>query len=98
MECWVFIIYILALLFIVKVIIIDGNQIEGLSSKPNSMQIKNMAKQVLDNQIIFKNEGFTILDARNRMKWMDVIVYEDLRELSKKNKMTDEYIINTIRG
>jgi hypothetical protein len=32
------------------------------------------------------------------MKWMDVIVYEDLRELSKKNKMTDEHIITVIGG
>lgn len=98
MECWVFIIYILASTLILKIIIIDGNKIEGLSSKPNKKQIKNMTKQVLDNKIIFKNEGFTMLDAKNRMKWMDVIVYEDLRELSKKNKMTDEHIITVIGG
>jgi len=98
MEYGIFIVYILALAFAVKVVLFSSCGGEGMASKPNPAQRAQMVNEVLRNSNVFQNEGFTMLDARKRMRWMDAIAYEDLRNLAKENRLTEGNINIAIGG
>ena len=56
---------------------------EGLTSRPNIKQLDGMINDVINNKDIFSNGN--VSNAKKQISWMDVIVFEDVRNLIRTN-------------
>jgi len=65
---------------------------EHLTVRPNGRQKELMVNQVLKEKHLFENGRAEIPDIRHIMPWMDAIVYEDLRILSRENKFNKKNV------
>lgn len=85
--CWKKIFYIIILLFIVDY----QNKKEGFSS-PN---LKQKSNDVLKQKNIFK-PGVKYIDVKNKIPWIDPVVYNDVYKLSLKEDLTISNLENTL--
>mgnify|MGYP001593462398 FL=1 len=65
---------------------------EGLSNKPNQADIINYTSDIMQNREIFGSRG-TFYNARNKMPWIDPILYEDARMLAMRNNLNNESVM-----
>ena len=88
---------VVAILLLIKIVIkwVDSTQ-ECLVSKPNNMERMHMARQVLTNQELFHNNKSTLPNIREKIDWMDAITYEDIRRLSRADKLNYQNIIEIL--
>ncbi len=83
MEIFVYQLIIIVLL----VLLLKPKCSEGLVTKPTGEDIHKYSKDILINREVFKNGTF--YRAREKMPWIDPIVYEEVRLLATKNNLND---------
>jgi hypothetical protein len=60
---------------------------EGLTSKPSDKEQEEIINQIVANPELF-NKSFTAL--QGRYGWLDIITYEDIKSLIRKQALTRE--------
>ena len=66
---------------------------EGLTTKPTDKSVDILSKEVVENKNLFKNSSLS--NAKRKLPWVDVIIYEDIRKL---DNFTIENIKKIIKG
>lgn len=61
---------------------------EQLTSKPTKKQIDGYVRDMLSNKNVFDQGQLNA--ARDRMDWIDPVIFESARILNVKNQMTEE--------
>ncbi len=83
MELFVYQLIIVVLL----VLLLKPKCSEGLVSKPTQKDIQKYSKDILVNREVFDNGTF--YQAREKIPWLDPIIYEEARLLSTKNNLNN---------
>jgi hypothetical protein len=82
--------FLCVILTILIIIIIYRNRAtEGLVNKPTNDDVEKYTNDIISNRPIF---GGSFYAAREKLPWIDPILYEDARILSKQNNFTREAI------
>ncbi len=61
----------------------------GFVSKPTEAEIAKYGGEIIKNQHLLQ-VGFS--EAKNAMPWMDAVVYEEARDLARKNKLNSSSV------
>jgi hypothetical protein len=81
--------YIIVLVILVKFVMMSNccgsSRCEGLVSRPTHKNRERMADVVMKNKYIFTNDQMDVPAIRSIMPWMDAVVFEDLRKLTREN-------------
>ena len=86
----------LGLFFIIVLFIIllwDFNCKEALTTKPNDAEKQKYINEILNNKKIFNNRH-TYYSAKEKIPWMDAIIYEDVRQLVRQNNLNKNSVNN----
>ncbi len=86
----------LGLFFIIVLFIIllwDFNCKEALTTKPNDAEKQKYINEILNNKKIFGNRH-TYYSAKEKIPWMDAIIYEDVRQLARQNNLNKNSVNN----
>ena len=86
MTCILFVLLIILIFIIFK----KENFTNDLSDK-NKNKIVN---EIINNMGKFNNQNLNLL--KKEYKWMDPIIYEDIKQLIKNNHLTRENLTNKI--
>jgi len=70
---------------------------EGLVNMPTQEQKTYYIEQILRNKELFTGES-TLNEAVNKLSWIDVVIYEDLRMLYDRGEFTKQNISRIIDG
>jgi hypothetical protein len=76
---------------VMKLDLCDGWCVEAFSTKPNHAQVSKYTSEMLTNKQVFSPSS-SMTDAKTAMPWIDPIIYEDARELYRKNKLSTDSI------
>lgn len=88
--------FLLLLILIFVFIIVNDCRTEKLTSRPSPEQAKKMSNEILRNKDLFTNHRHTAKTVGQRLPYVDVVLYEDLRNLARNEQFTDRNIYNTI--
>jgi hypothetical protein len=77
---------ILCILVVFVIALVSTNYKEGLVSKPNDAEKVQYFNDIVNNKHIFGGQG-TFYEAKEKMPWMDAIIYEDVRQLARQNNL-----------
>ena len=86
----------LCLLLVVIIIIIAYNIKckEGLVSRPLGATRQKYINDILNNKNMF-DKRHTYYSAREKMPWLDAIIYEEVRHLARQNNL-NKNSLNTV--
>lgn len=91
------IIFYIILFLLLLVVYKNAISKERLTSKPNPEQLEQMSNLIMDNSNLF-DEGSSFRKAKKKIKWIDVIIYEDMRKLKRNNQFNKISIMNSINN
>ncbi len=85
---------ILYFLFVHTSFLSRSIQKEGLTSKPTEAEKVQFTNEIIENKDYFTENGLKKL--RNKLPWMDPILYEDVRKLHYGGALNQENVRNLL--
>ena len=79
---------ILLLLILLLAVLLMPKRDCMTGGKPSNGQVIKYTNDMLKNQHVFI--GGTLYEAKEKMPWIDPIIYEDARNLARQNKLNRE--------
>lgn len=76
--------YIYIIVVIILLIHVNTSK-EGLTNKPSNEQIKHMSSDILNNKYLFNSQS-NFYSARNKISWIDPVIYEQIRMMKEINR------------
>jgi len=80
------------IILILIILIFYCINIEGFEVSPN---IKIRTEEVLENKTLFGGDS-TYQEARNKLKWLDPVTYDDIIRLKKNNNLNENMVSNYV--
>ena len=68
----------------------DFDNIEGFTITSEN---KIKAQQLWQNRHLF-NKGFTYSSIKKHIEWVDPVIYDEIYQESKNNKLTESFLMN----
>jgi hypothetical protein len=92
--------YIIIIVLLVKLSMASdwysGVRCEGMVSRPTHETRERMTEAVMVNKHIFVNDRMGVPSIRSVMPWMDAVVFEDLRKLTRENRFDQKNIYQVL--
>ena len=77
-------------IIIIGILVLLNVQTEGLTSKPSNFEKQKYTNEILANKNIFAKSTF--YNAKEKMPWLDALIYEDVRQLVRQNNLNKNSI------
>ena len=75
---------VLLIIFMYLLFTMDGD--EGLTNKPTDAEKQGYIDDIINNKSFFSNKK-TYYAAKEKLPWLDAIIYEDVRYLVRQNNL-----------
>ena len=84
---------ILVICIIILCILIYKQDFDNIDGFTISSENKIKAQQLWQNRHLF-NKGFTYSSIKQHIEWMDPVIYDEIYQESKNNKLTESFLMN----
>lgn len=84
------------LILIVLIMIVLSGKKEGLTTKPDDRSRHVMAETIVHNRSLFTGKNPNFNRAKRHFDWMDPVLYEDVRNLSRNGKLDKDNVIKVL--
>ena len=83
-------------IILITILILLSSSKESLTARPDHKSKHFLAREILHNRSLFSGRQPNFDRARTHLTWLDPILYEDVRNLSRHNKLNKENIIKVL--
>lgn len=87
-------IFYFVILIVIFVIYVKLNK-SGLTNKPSNEEVDNIISDIINNKAMFETNS-KYQNTKYKFEWLDVVLFEELRQLSMKNRLNPDSIRSLI--
>jgi hypothetical protein len=83
------------LIILLIILLLFKNKREPLANKPKPDMIPKMTQQIIENEGMFVGN---LNKVKEKLPWMDAVLYEDVRNLSFKKNINTDTVSNLFKN